>query len=285
MSLLVDRDRRPVEELLDREPLGGDARRLAHLQRPLRRRPLVRARADQLEQARRRLDAEVALERRLDRVGDVRRARSAAPERAGELREPHQRAEVARREGRAPLLLDRLDVDAGRAARRRSRRSGLAPAVCEPLEDLGREPLRVAVAEDEDRVVALASRKPVERRIHRLHRRRPRPRPRGAARRRGWRRASSCRCRRRRSAARRAARPGPRRARGRRAAPRRSAGWRHIVARMTLIGRSGLCGSRSSARGRSGFTEWLGRRFGCTRTVSADAVGASRSATESPCRP
>ena len=164
---LVDRDRRPVEELLHRQALGGDARRLADLQGSLRRGPLVRARAGQLEQARGRPDADVARERSLDGLGDVLELERGS-ERARELGEPHQRAEVAGRERGAPLLLDRLDVDTRRAAASDHDRRSCAGGA-EPLEDRGRESLRVPVAHHEHGV-ARAGRQPVERRVHRLDR-------------------------------------------------------------------------------------------------------------------
>ena len=122
--------------------------------------------ADQLEQPRRRLDAEVPLERSLHGVGNVVELVERRPERTGELREPHQRAEVAGRERRAALLLDRLDVDARRAAAADDddRPDSL---LSQPVEHLGREPLRVPVADDEDGV-ALAHRQAVEGGVHRL---------------------------------------------------------------------------------------------------------------------
>jgi hypothetical protein len=58
-----------VEELLDREPFGWDARRLAHFQRSFRGRPLVRPRPDELEQTPGWDESEVAIERSLDHSG------------------------------------------------------------------------------------------------------------------------------------------------------------------------------------------------------------------------
>ena len=84
----VDRDRRTVEELLDRESFGRDAGGLADLQRPLGRSPLVRTGADQLEQTQWRLHAELDVERRLDRSRHVLERLEASAERAGKLRQP-----------------------------------------------------------------------------------------------------------------------------------------------------------------------------------------------------
>src|SRR5947209_15404204 len=53
----AEREAGAVEELLDTEPLGEQVRSLADLQRALRRRPLVRADADELEPARGLFDA------------------------------------------------------------------------------------------------------------------------------------------------------------------------------------------------------------------------------------
>ena len=110
----VDRDCRPVEELLDRETLGCDAGGLADLQGALGGRPLVRPRSGQFEQAQRRLHAQLTLERRLDRRRHLLEPLERRAEGTGQLRQAQQRAQVARGEGGAALLLDRLDVDAGR---------------------------------------------------------------------------------------------------------------------------------------------------------------------------
>ena len=167
----VDRNRRAVEELLHRQPLGRHPRRLPALQRALGGGPLVGAGADQLEQPRRRLDPELTFEGRLDRGRHVFQPLQGSAERAGELRQPHQRAEVARGERRAALRLDRLDVDPRRAAPPDDddRRTALPAQL---LEHLAREPLRVAVAQNQDGVVVL-ERQAVERGVHRLHRGRP----------------------------------------------------------------------------------------------------------------
>src|SRR5207249_6517828 len=45
----AERECRPVAELLEREPGGEQVRRLAHLERALGRRPLIRAGADEVE--------------------------------------------------------------------------------------------------------------------------------------------------------------------------------------------------------------------------------------------
>ena len=145
--------------------------------------------------ARRRLDAELAGERRLDRRRHVLEARRAPrPSAPRELRQPHQRAEVAGRERGASLRLDRLHVDPRRAAAADddARPDAVGP---QRSRDLRREPLRVPVAEDEDGV-ALRARQAVERRVHRLHRPRVDARLPQQPDARGSRRASSSRCRR-----------------------------------------------------------------------------------------
>ena len=77
-------------------------------------------------------------------LGDVLELERGA-ERARELGEPHQRAEMAGCERGRPLLLDRLDVDTRRAAASDHDRRSCAGGA-ERLEDRGRESLRVPVA-------------------------------------------------------------------------------------------------------------------------------------------
>src|SRR5262249_40278694 len=104
----VDSDGGAVEELLDRQALGCDLRRLPNLHRAPGGRPLVRAGAGELEQPQRWLDVELALEHSLDGGGNVLEPVEPRAECTRELRDSQQRAEVASGEGRAPLLLDGL---------------------------------------------------------------------------------------------------------------------------------------------------------------------------------
>jgi hypothetical protein len=95
--LLVERDARAVQELLGRQALRRHVRRLADLQRALLRRPRVGAGADQLDQARGGLDHRPGRgEHARHGVGHGRELAEVRAEGASDLRQPQQRARVAR---------------------------------------------------------------------------------------------------------------------------------------------------------------------------------------------
>jgi hypothetical protein len=108
----------------------------------------------------------VARQRRLHRVRDIVQPVQRCTQSDGELRQPHQGAEVARGEGRTALLLDRLDVDARRAPAP-DHDDGHVTGTALAFQHLGREALRVPVAHHQDRV-GLTERQVVLSRVHRL---------------------------------------------------------------------------------------------------------------------
>ena len=230
---------------------------------------------DELEQPLGRVDSGARrVEHGLDRVGHRSRRPRSAPSGDRDLRDAHQRAEVAGGEGGRALGIARLDVGARRSAARDDDRLGaLGPR---PLEDGVRVALGAAVAQEEERVAG--SRPRAVRRRHRPpgpatpRRRRP-----AGAMRPGWRHASSCRCRPAapggRGCARRRPRPARRRpgacaagtaaspsCRASRSSAAKTSGWRPRPRRTRMPPTCSLCGRPRP-----------GRRSRITRPRSEDA--------------
>ena len=146
----TQRHARPVQQLLRREALGRDVGGLARLERALRRGPGIGSRAGELEQAgRRAYGRRRHRQRGRHRIGNALEFGQLGAEGTRQLRHAHERAEVARGEGRTALRCDRLDV-AARADARDHHGADLAAAGL--VARRRRVALGVAVGEQDQRV-------------------------------------------------------------------------------------------------------------------------------------